>query len=382
MRPLNQTPTFWLFAFSAFIALVSLLFLIPFPSPSPPSSTSTFPSVISPSSSHHHHHHHKRKPAVACDESKWRSKLIYLYQVTLVLTVDQKGCANFSSVQKAVDASPELSASTTLVLIDSGTYREKVVIYANKTNLVFEGQNYLNTAVEWNDTADSTGGTIYSASVTILAPNFTAYNISFKNSAPPPSPGDSGRQAVAARVTGDQSAFYRCGFYGAQDTLNDDHGRHYYRACFIQGSIDFIFGHGRSLFEGRDAAGEDSGFSFVNCRINGTGQVWLGRAWGHRATVVFSRTYMSEVVSPDGWNDWRDPSRDQTVFFGEYDCYGPGANYSMRVSYGRQLTQDEAAPFMDVSYINGDQWLEAAKIAPVVPNHDDGYDNFIGALDM
>lgn len=58
-----------------------------------------------------------------------------------------------------------------------------------------------------------------------------------------------GGQEVALRISGDQSAFYGCGFYGAHDTLNDDQGRHYFKECFIQGSIDYIFENGRSLFE-------------------------------------------------------------------------------------------------------------------------------------
>lgn len=69
-----------------------------------------------------HDNHHLTKP-IECDGSIWKSKVINDYQVGLVLTVDLKGCANFSSVQRAVDAVPDYSPSTTLIILDSGTYR-------------------------------------------------------------------------------------------------------------------------------------------------------------------------------------------------------------------------------------------------------------------
>lgn len=55
--------------------------------------------------------------------------------------------------------------------------------------------------------------------------------------------------AIAAKVSGDKTYFFRVGFYGYQDTLYDSKGRHYYKLCTIQGAVDFIFGAGQSLFE-------------------------------------------------------------------------------------------------------------------------------------
>ena len=62
-------------------------------------------------------------------------------------------------------------------------------------------------------------------------------------------PGTQGGQAVAFRISGDKAFFFGCGFHGAQDTLCDDAGRHYFRDCYIEGSIDFVFGDARSLYK-------------------------------------------------------------------------------------------------------------------------------------
>ena len=54
---------------------------------------------------------------------------------------------------------------------------------------------------------------------------------------------------MALRTTGDFNAFYGCAFYGQQDTLYDDRGRHYFKDTLIVGSVDFIFGDGKSLYK-------------------------------------------------------------------------------------------------------------------------------------
>ena len=70
-----------------------------------------------------------------------------------------------------------------------------------------------------------------------------------QNTTPVPKPGAIGKQAVAFRISADTAAFVGCRFLGAQDTLYDHLGRHYYKDCYIEGSVDFIFGNGLSLFE-------------------------------------------------------------------------------------------------------------------------------------
>lgn len=64
----------------------------------------------------------------------------------------------------------------------------------------------------------------------------------------------------------------------------------------------------------------------------------------------------------------------RTVFFGEYECYGDGANYAYRVSYGKQLTEYEASPYMNISYIDGDQWLHLQNPISIF-SHEDDYDD-------
>ncbi|XP_052178844.1 probable pectinesterase 8 [Diospyros lotus] len=302
---------------------------------------------------------------------------------TATLCVDRNGCCNFTTVQSAVDAVGVSSPKRTVIWINSGIYFEKVIVPRTKPNITFQGQGFLTTAIAWNDTANSSHGTFYSGSVQVFAANFIAKNISFMNVAPIPNPGDVGAQAVAIRVAGDQSAFWGCGFFGAQDTLHDDRGRHYFKDCYIQGSIDFVFGNARSFYEscqltsiaspvpvgarvingavtahGRASREENSGFAFVNCTVGGTGRIWLGRAWRPFSRVVFAFTAMTDIIAPEGWNDFNDPTRDQTVFYGEYNCTGTGANTSLRVPYAQRLNNSQASPFLNLSFIDADQWLQ------------------------
>ncbi|KAK4594093.1 hypothetical protein RGQ29_017958 [Quercus rubra] len=364
---INSNPSFL-----KYLINLSLTFI----SSSPITST-----VITYNIGRHHKHHKKNKTVNPCED--FSPDFPPDTDTTSYICVDRNGCCNFTTVQAAVNAIPDFSQNRTIIWINTGIYYEKVTVPSPKTNVTFQGQGFTSTAIAWNDTANSSHGTSFSGSVQVFSTNFIAKNISFMNLAPIPNPGDVGAQAVAIKISGDKAAFWGCGFFGAQDTLHDDKGRHYFRDCYIQGSIDFIFGNGRSLYEncllismakpvdpgskgingaltahGRTSQDENTGFAFTNCTVGGNGRVWLGRAWRPFARVVFANTSMSDIIAPEGWNDFNDPTRDKTIFFGEYNCSGPGANMAMRLPYVLRLNDTQAYPFLNVSFVDGDQWLQ------------------------
>ncbi|CAN6476904.1 unnamed protein product [Victoria cruziana] len=188
-------------------------------------------------------------------------------------------------------------------------------------------------------------------------------------------PGMEGWQAAAFRISGDKAYFFGCGFFGAQDTLCDDAGRHYFKECYIEGSIDFIFGNGRSMYkdcelhsiatkfgsiaaQDRRDPQEKTGFAFVRCRVTGSGPVYVGRAMGQYSRIVFAYTYFDDVVAAEGWDDWdHESSKDKTVFFGVYKCWGPGSAAVRGVSWARELDYNTAHPFLSKSFVNGRHWI-------------------------
>ncbi|XP_073289749.1 probable pectinesterase 53 isoform X1 [Primulina huaijiensis] len=298
------------------------------------------------------------------------------------LTVDKNaGLGDFTCIQDAIDSLPIINLVRVVIKVHAGVYTEKVSIPATKSFISIEGAGAEKTIIQWGDTSQTIGpngmplGTFGSATFAVNSPYFIAKNITVKNTAPVPTPGAVGKQAVAFRISADTASLVGCKFLGAQDTLYDHLGRHYYKDCYIEGSVDFIFGNGLSMFENcavhaiagaigavtaqarKSILDVDSGFSFVNCKVTGSGALYLGRAWGAFSRVVFAYTHMDNIIIPKGWYNWGDPSREMTVFYGQYKCSGAGASHAGRVSWSRELTDEEAKPFISLTFIDGSEWV-------------------------
>jgi len=293
-------------------------------------------------------------------------------------TVAADGSGDFTSVQEAINAVPDFRKNRTTIFIKNGIYKEKLILPASKTNVAFMGEDVEKTILTFDDFASKKNlfgeemGTTGSTSFFIFAEGFTAENITFGNSAGPVG------QAVAVRIDGDMVAFKNCRFLGFQDTLypHGENSRQYYKNCYIEGTVDFIFGWSTAVFDSCTIFCKDHGyitapstnenfpfgFVFLNCKITGNAPIasfYLGRPWRPFGKSVFIHCEMENHIKPEGWHNWDKPEAEQTAFFAEYENTGPGAKGN-RVKWSHQLSGNEFKKYT-AEYILG-EWSVNPKL--------------------
>ena len=282
------------------------------------------------------------------------------------LVVAQDGSGDFFTVQEAINAVPDYRKNArTTILIKEGSYKEKVIIPASKNAVSLIGQGEVK--ITYDDYASKPNifgenkGTSGSSSCYIYAPDFYAENITFENTSGPVG------QAVACFVSADRAYFKKCKFLGFQDTLYT-YGkgcRQYYDECYIEGTVDFIFGwstavfnrcHIHSIGNGYITApstdkGQKYGYVFYNCEITANSdvdKVYLSRPWRPYAQAVFIQCNMGKHILPEGWDNWRNKNNEKTVFYAEYKSKGEGANPGKRVAYSKQLKNTDSYSIEEV----------------------------------
>jgi pectinesterase len=304
--------------------------------------------------------------------------LLFLLQVltgnaqSVQFTVDKSGHGDFRTIHEAINAVKDSSATVTVILIKPGVYKEKLRLPESKMNVHFIGEDVNSTILTYDDYAskkDSSGkeiGTSGSSSFFIFGSGFSAENITFENSSGPIG------QAVAIRITGDRARFINCRFLGFQDTLytQGTGSRQYYLRCYIEGTVDFIFGAATALFDSCIIYGKKAGFFtaastpegvaygyvFRHCRFTGDaapGSFYLGRPWRPFAKVLILDCYLGPIVHKAGWDNWSNPANEQTAFYAEYGNYGEGADLKERVSWIKPFSKEDVAALTITRILGG-----------------------------
>ncbi|MDQ3711422.1 MAG: pectate lyase [Acidobacteriota bacterium] len=296
------------------------------------------------------------------------------------LTVDAGGRGDIKTVSEAIARVPENNRKRFVIFIKPGVYEEQIRIPANKPYISFIGESAENTRLTFNISNKAAGSTSAAFAVYVGGHDFYAENISFENSF------GQGSQAVAVLTEADRIVFKNCRFLGWQDTLYAKNGRQYFKNCYIEGSVDFIFGQATAVFENcvihsksdgyivapmRFSETELSGYVFIKSKLTGANTdkgVYLGRPWRAFGRVVFLDTEMDAHIRGEGWNNWGKMENEKTAYFAEYNSTGAGARAESRVKWMHRLSKEEAQTFETENFLKGkdgwnpknsdDKWLE------------------------
>ncbi len=311
------------------------------------------------------------------------------------VTVAHDGKADFHTLQEAVDHAPPTGE---VIRLAPDKYREKVHISTPNIHLVGTGERPQDVVLSWNDSASTAGGTGKSGSVSVDADGFEAENLTIENTwEDEHARAQEGSQAVALLMSSDRAVLDRVRLLGAQDTLYANSrtchdnlpktgpppadtpacqaSRQYFRDCYIEGHVDFIFGDAKAVFDhcelhprrhpvvmltaqSRHFPAEDSGYYFLHCKVTGEDngdKVVLGRPWRDYSTVVFYDTDFEKEIDPAGWSDW--DGRLKTSTYREYKSHGPGVNGGHRIVIYPELTAAEEKNLTPRALLAGsDNW--------------------------
>ncbi|KNA06798.1 hypothetical protein SOVF_177710 isoform A [Spinacia oleracea] len=299
------------------------------------------------------------------------------------LVVAKDGSGNFTTIKEAVHAAPKKSATRFVIYIKAGAYFENVEVDKKKTNIMFLGDGIGKTLIKAKRNVVDGYTTFRSATLAVVGAGFIAKGITVENYA-----GPTKHQAVALRSGSDLSAFYQCSFIGYQDTLYTHSLRQFYRECDIYGTVDFIFGNAAVVFQncnlyareplsnqknvytaqGRHDPNQNTGISILNCKVAAAADLalnktayktFLGRPWKNYSRTVIMLSNIEDVVDPAGWLEWSGDFALSTLYYGEYNNRGPGAETSGRVTWPgyRVINITDATNFTVGNFISGGEWL-------------------------
>ncbi|CAK9146563.1 unnamed protein product [Ilex paraguariensis] len=307
------------------------------------------------------------------------------------IVVSKDGNGTYKTIAEAIKKAPEYSDRRTIIYVREGKYAEdNLKVGRKKRKLMFIGDGKGKTVISGGKSVYDKVTTFHTASFAATGAGFIARDISFENWA-----GPSKHQAVALRVGADHAVVYQCNIIGYQDTLYVHSQRQFFRECDVYGTVDFIFGNAAVVFQNcslyarkpmatqkntitaqnRKDPNQNTGISIHACRVVATPELeaskgsfptYLGRPWKMYSRTVYMQSYMGDHIHPRGWLEWNANFALDTLYYGEYMNFGPGAALGQRVKWPgyRVITSTaEASKFTVAQFIYGSSWLPATGVA-------------------
>lgn len=307
------------------------------------------------------------------------------------MVVAKDGSGTHRKLRDAIKAAPDRSHRRVVIYVKAGVYIENVKVARKKTNLMLVGDGVGKTVVVGYRSVHDNYTTFHTATLAVAGAGLIMRDMTVENRA-----GPAKHQAVALLVSGDHAVVYRCAVLGYQDTLYAHAQRQFYRDCDVAGTVDFVFGNAAVVLQnctlwarrplpqqkntvtaqGRRDPNQSTGISVHGCRLLPAPELvpvrrsyptYLGRPWKPYARAVYMMSYMADHVHAAGWLAWDASGRaPDTLYYGEYRNYGPGAAVGRRVAWpGHRVIKlpEEAMEFTVGRFIGGYSWLPPTGVA-------------------
>lgn len=119
----------------------------------------------------------------------------------------------------------------------------------------------------------------------------------------------------------------------------------------------------------------NTGIAIQNCTISPFGdlssvQTYLGRPWKNYSTTFFMKSSLGSLINPSGWLPWVGNSAPDTIFYAEFQNFGPGASTKNRVKWKglKNITTKEASKYTVKTFLKGDRWIPSSGVPYYVTN--------------
>ncbi len=258
------------------------------------------------------------------------------------------------------------------------TYNEKIKITTSNITIIGQGDETIIQNKDYYNKIHFDNKeylTVRTYTLMVAADNVILENLIIKNLS---TPNSIYGQAVALHVLGDNFKASKIKLFGAQDTLlcgpipedltirykdllpNDElnlkKSHQYFKNCYIEGDVDFIFGCGIALFEncnihsiGKGYIAAPShpesyqfGFVFKNCNLTCAeglqNIVYLARPWRPYGQAAFINCKTDSHIKSEGFHFWS-KEREKTCRLSQYNTL----NSDNLVNFAKVLTDNEVS---------------------------------------
>ena len=305
------------------------------------------------------------------DSNTWRidtqaQKLFFTVPTSIAVAAD--GSGDYCTVQAAIDSISTNNTKPVTITVQAGTYVEMVYVPSSKPFLTIRGTDRDKTVIQYADN-NNLNPSNARAMFGVDAPDFTLQDITLWNTTP-----RGGSQAEAFRGNNKRILLNRVNLKSYQDTIWLQ-GTGAVLNSYIEGDVDFMWGYGSVYFKNTEMKALTSGGYYtqirndtgvpgnvyVDCKLtapDGVTGMYLGRidpAVFPYSQVVHINSQMGPHIAPAGWllnNSTTAPS----ISYWEYnstDATGAPLDVSQRLSFSRQISEDEATQWSDPANVLG-----------------------------